>query len=157
ARRARSDEEDGAGRSIRAGGGRLLSTPRCKPRSAHGLERNARVRLADFLRLLRIHGHGDRHGGAAGVSFPTQLPKTIPGVEYHRFLAPLAHVAFPVAARLPVYPAGRKSAWDPDDLPQPDAHHAAGRPVARRELELRDLGRLPRRFAKPGTQGAREG
>ena len=38
-----------------------------------------------------------------------------------------------------------------DDLPQSDADHAAGRPVARRQLEFRDLGRLPRSAARPGT------
>ncbi len=40
-------------------------------------------------------------------------------------------------------------------LPQPDAHHAAGRTVARRQLEFRDLGRLPGRAALHRTRPAR--
>ena len=83
-----------------------------------------------------------------GFHFPGQLPAAVPGIQHHGLLAALAHFAFDVAARLSVHPAGRQPARALDDLSQPDAHHAAGRAVARRELELRDLGRLSWRAAQ---------
>ena len=47
-------------------------------------------------------------------------------------LAPLAHDAVALAARLPVHPAGRQPGQPASAVPQPVPHHAARRPVARR-------------------------
>src|SRR5262249_23772515 len=61
--------------------------------------------------------------------------------------APLALPALHVAARLPVPAAGRQSPRPFAHLRQPAARDAAGRPVARRVVDLRRVGRDPRHVA----------
>src|SRR5450755_2423333 len=111
------------------------------------MERRGGIRYADLLRFFRLHGHGYRHGEAAGLPLPRELPAPVPGRQHHGFLAPLAHFAFHLAARLPVHLTRRQSARTLDDLPQLDAYHATRWAMAWRELELRHLGRLPRHAA----------
>src|ERR1022692_3573312 len=144
-------QEDGVRRSVRQSGQRLFQKCVRKSRLADRLERSSGVRDADLLRFFRLYGHGHRHGEAAGLPFPRELPAAVPGREHHGLLAPLAHLAIHLAARLSVLLIGWQSAGTLDDLPQFDAHHAARRAVARRELELRNLGRLPWRAARPGA------
>ena len=55
----------------------------------------------------------------------------------------LAHDALALAARLPLHPARGQPRREPD-VPQPDADDAAGRPLARRLVDVRLLGRDPR-------------
>ena len=50
-------------------------------------------------------------------------------------------------ARLPLHPAGRQPQGNRAHLRQPDDGHGARRPLARRVVELRRLGRYPRRHA----------
>ena len=73
-----------------------------------------------------------------------QLPHAVRGDRLLRFLAALAHLALHVAARLPVRPARRQSRQRSPHLRQPDADDAARRPLARRELDLRRVGRPAR-------------
>jgi D-alanyl-lipoteichoic acid acyltransferase DltB (MBOAT superfamily) len=60
-----------------------------------------------------------------------------------------------VAARLPVHPAGRQPQRPGPHLRQLSPGHAARRPVARRVVELRDLGRPPRRRSGLGALARR--
>src|SRR5256886_11514313 len=60
-----------------------------------------------------------------------------------------------VSSRLCVHPAGRQSRWPVEGVPQPDDHDVARRPVARRQLDVRRLGRLPRAPARAVSGGAR--
>src|SRR5579863_6132785 len=100
------------------------------------MEGRDRLRAPDLLRFFGLYGYGDRHGIAARLSFSAEFPASVSGVQHHRFLASLAHVAVAVAARLSVYLSGRESPRDAKDLPESDADDAVGRIVARRELEF---------------------
>ena len=71
--------------------------------------------------------------------------------QHHRLLAALAHQPVDLAARLPLHPAGRQPPGPSAHLRQPDDRHAARRPVARRELELRAVGRDSRRHARASS------
>src|SRR5579862_5608727 len=89
-----------------------------------------------------------RYGQTDRISFSSEFPPAVSGFKHYRFLAPLAHFALALAARLSLHPARRKPPRRADDLSQPDAHDAAGRIVARRQLEFCDLGRLSWRSAE---------
>ena len=52
-------------------------------------------------------------------------------------------------------PLGGNRGGRAPDLPQPDADDAAGRPLARGRVDVRDLGRHPRRRAERRALGAR--
>ena len=67
--------------------------------------------------------------------------------QHHRLLAALAHQPLHLAARLSLHPARRQPPGRAAHLRQPDGRDAARRALARRELELRDLGRDSRRHA----------
>jgi hypothetical protein len=62
----------------------------------------------------------------------------------------VAHDAVPVAPRLPLHPAGRVVGNRTRDLPEHRDHHGAGRPVARRGMDLRAVGRAAR--SRPGRR-----
>ena len=83
-----------------------------------------------------------------GFVFPKNFDSPVPLAVHHRILAPLAYFAFGVAARLPLRAAG----WKPEG-PRADLHQFVPRdadrgPVARRRVDLRDLGRAARRTAR---------
>ena len=101
---------------------------------------------ADFSGL---HGHRDRDRAPARLLVPAELRLALRGHLAAGLLAPLAHDAVPLAARLRLHPARRQpwQASDPD-LPQPAADDAARRAVARRRVDLRRLGSAPRRRAR---------
>ena len=61
-----------------------------------------------------------------------------------RLLEALAHQPVELAARLPVHPARRQPARARRRVSEPDHHDAARRALARRELDLRRLGPVPR-------------
>ena len=89
-------------------------------------------------------GYSDMAIGLAllfGIRLPVNFRLALQGCLDRRFLAPLAHHAVAFPARLPLHPARRQPARRGTALPQPPRHHAARRPVARRRLEFRDLGR----------------
>ena len=107
--RARAGQE---GRDRRLPRARRSST-RCSrvPQAYAGAGRAARrLRLhgADLLRLLRLHGHGDRARAADGLRVPAELPQPVPRDRLPRLLAALAHDAVALPARLPLHPARRQ-------------------------------------------------
>ena len=80
-----------------------------------------------------------------GIRFPQNFDSPYIALEPAGLLAALAHDAVALAARLPLHPARRQPRRPVEDLPQPDAHDAARRPVARRGVDVRGVGRHPRR------------
>ena len=75
--------------------------------------RRLRLRRADLLRLLRLHGHGDRPRPADGLHLPAELQQPLPGDRLPRLLAPLAHDPVALPARLPLHPARRQPRQPP--------------------------------------------
>ena len=65
--------------------------------------------VADLLRLQRLHRHRDRHREAARVPVPAELRPALQRPLDPGLLAPLAHDAVALAARLPLHPAR----WEP--------------------------------------------
>ena len=90
-----------------------------------------------------------------GIRFPQNFNAPYAAATPPGLLAPLAHDAVPLAAGLPVHPSGRQPPGPGPDLRQHHDHHAAGRPVARRRLDVRRLGRSPRRRPHRGTTAQR--
>ena len=125
--------------------------------AGRGLVRRHRVRLSDLLRLQRLLRHGDRTRPDARVRLPQELRLAVQVAVHHRVLAPLAHLAVLVAARLPVRSARRQPERPGPHLRQPDARDADWRPLARRRLELRRLGRAARRFARQRAAAWKDG
>ena len=82
---------------------------------------------------------------ALGFSLPAQLPPALCVALGHRVLAALAHQPVAVAARLSLHPARRQPRPGARDLSQSLPRVRRLRPVARRELDLRDLGHASRR------------
>ena len=113
------------------------------------------LRRADLLRLQRLQRHCHRRRRAARLPLPAQLQSAVSRGDARRLLAALAHVAVVLAARLSLHPPGRQPAWADQDLHQPAADHGAGRHLARRGLEVRDLGRSARRHAGGGADALR--
>ena len=79
-----------------------------------------------------------------GFRFPQNFNRPYVAVLAAGLLAPLAHDAVPLAAGLPLHPAGRQPQGPRADVRQPDGHDAARRAVARSQLDVRRLGRHPR-------------
>ena len=83
-------------------------------------------------------------GLMVGLKFPENFDN--PYLEHlaDRILAALAHQPVELAARLSLHSAGRKPCQPRSILSQPDGDDGAGRSLARRELDLPDLGTLAR-------------
>ena len=79
-----------------------------------------------------------------GIRLPLNFNAPYKATQHHRFLAALAHDAVALPARLSLYPA-RRQPPRPAGATSTDAHHAARRPLARRGLDVRRLGRPARR------------
>ena len=103
---------------------------------------------ADLLRLQRVHRHRHRAGPPLGHPVPHQLRRALHGAQPAGLLAPLAHHAVPMAARLPLHPAGRQQRLRRQDDAQHHDHHGAGRTVARRGVDVRLLGGPARCWAR---------
>ena len=80
--------------------------------AARRLVRRRRVRVPDLLRLQRLLGHGDRPRSDARLRVRQELRLALPRAVDHRVLAPLAHLAVDLAARLPLRAARRQSQRD---------------------------------------------
>ncbi len=91
-----------------------------------------------------------------GIRFPENFDAPVPLAVVPGVLAAVAHDLVALAARLPLHPAR----WQPRQrrvhVPQPHAHHGDRRSVARRQLDLRDLGDHPGRGPR-GRTGGQEG
>ena len=83
-------------------------------------------------------------GRMFGFEIPEELRLAVPGRKHHRVLAALAHLALHLVARLSLHSAGRQPKGTAPHLRQPGGGHAPGRPLARRELDVRRVGRLSR-------------
>ena len=144
--RARPVQEGHAGRQHRAVLGRGVRRRRqgrgCQLRRR--LDRRAQLHAADLFRLLRLFRHGDRAGAAVRHHLSAELQLALQVALADRLLAALAHDAVALPARLSLCAARRQPARAAAPLHQPARHHGDRRPVARRKLEFRGLGRDPR-------------
>ena len=122
---------------------------------ARDVDRRLRLRRADLRRLLRLHGHGHRHRAPARLQVPAELRQPVHRRLDPGLLAPLAHDALALAARLRLHPPRREPEGRAADLPEPDGDDADRRPLARRRVVVRDLGRPPRRLARDRPVPAR--
>ena len=75
-----------------------------------------------------------------GFEFPQNFDSPVHGRLAAGLLAPLAHDAVALAARLPLHPARRQPQGTHPHLPQPAADDAARRPLARRGVDVRRSG-----------------
>src|SRR6201999_4072753 len=116
---------------------------------------HVRLRGTDLLRLRRLYEHGDRPGAAARVQVPAELRPAVPGHELPGLLAALAHDAVALPARLHLHPARRQPPRGAAHVGEPAGDDAARRAVARRRVDVRHLGRLPRRGAGGRAAAAR--
>ena len=72
---------------------------------------DAGVRLANLLRLQRLHRHGPRHRPVDGLPDDAELQQPLRGHGPGRFLEPLAHQPVHLVQGLPLLPAGRQPPW----------------------------------------------
>ena len=91
-----------------------------------------------------------------GYVFPQNFMSPYRSLGLPRLLAPLAHDALALPARLPLHPARRQPRGQVQDLPQPVPDDAARRALARRGVDVRALGRVPRRRAVRSSTRSRE-
>ena len=105
-----------------------------------------------------LHRHRDRRRAADGVRLPPELQQPLPGARASatsggagtsRCRASCATSSTSRSA------ATAAASWQTG--PQPDDHDAARRPLARRGLGLRALGRPPRRLPRGRARAARRG
>ena len=126
------------------------------PATLHGARvrwrRVVRLRVPDLLRLLRLHRHRHRLGDAARRRASRELRRALPGARTSPTSGAAGTSPLHLAARLPLHPARRQPRPAACDLPQPDAHDAARRPLARRGVDLRGLGRAPRRAPRAASR-----
>ena len=112
------------------------------------------LRDRDLRRLQRVHRHRDRHREAARVPVPAELRPALQRAIAAGLLAPMAHHVVALAPRLPLHPARRFAEGRGPDVRQHARDDGAGRAVARRRVDLRLLGRLPRRRARRSARGS---
>ena len=120
--------------------------------------RRGRLFTAALLRLLRLLRHGGRAHLAPRLPLPAELRLAVQGGEHLRLLAALAHEPLLVVPRLPVHPPRRLAPGRVENGAQPVRDDVPGRALARRGLDVRDLGpaarRLPRRARRPAQSRA---
>ena len=110
---------------------------------------------ADFSGL---HRHGDRASRCCSASrFPQNFDSPYAADVAAGLLAPLAHDALALAARLPLHPARREPEGPRCSRTQPDADDAARRALARRGVDVRGLGRHPRHRRSASSAGGAAG
>jgi hypothetical protein len=81
------------------------------------------------------------------LGYAYQLYFDLSGTEHRGLLAAMAYVPVFLPAGLRVHPAGGEPGVSMAGQPEPDADHVSGRTVARRQLDVRLLGTVPRRPA----------
>ena len=111
------------------------------------------LRRPDLRGLLRLHEHGDRDRAPPRLPLPAELRRAVHGDLDPGLLAPLAHDALALAPRLRLHPARREPRKPALHLPQPDADDADRRALARGRLDVRRLGRDPRRRRSSSSAG----
>ena len=98
-----------------------------------------------LLRFFGIYRHRHRHGAGDGIRAHAELPAPLFLAVHRRAVAALAHLPHILVPRLPVYPPGRQSCSALAALLQHTARVHPQRPLARRAVDLRHLGRAERR------------
>ena len=144
-RRLRHGEESHAGKPGGQGRRHLLRSWRAARRRR--VVWPGGVCLPDLLRLQRLQRHGDRARPDAGIRVSEELRLAVSRPVNHRVLAAVAPVTLVHPTGLPLSAARWKPQGAAPHLREPDDRDAAGRAVARRLVELRHLGRHPRRHA----------
>ena len=119
--------------------------------AAPGQHSSLEILIAIYAYAVQIYadfsGYTDIAIGIAlllGFTFPQNFDSPYAATSRPGLLAALAHDALALAPRLPLHPARRQPARSADDVSQPDADDADRRPLARRGVDLRRLGRSPR-------------
>ena len=105
------------------------------------MDRRSRLCLPALFRLLGIFRHGDRHRPPLRHSPSAEFQLALQIRKHHGFLAPLAHDAFPLPARLHLYRPRRQPLWVIPPLAQSLSHHAYWRFLARSGMDISPLGR----------------
>ncbi len=96
-------------RYLASTGSSTTSSPTRPPQRARDPVRHLRLHVPDLRRLLRLHRHRHRPRPAARHPLPAELRPPVPiALEPAGVLAPLAHDAVAVAARLPLHLARRQ-------------------------------------------------
>ncbi len=113
-------------------------------RRRHGALGYLCVCVPDLRRLFGVHRHRARRRQVPGIRAAAQFQSPLLRDKPTGLLAPLAHQLVALAARLCLRIARRQSPELSFDLSQCDAHPRARRLVARRGMDLRGLGPLPR-------------
>ena len=90
-------------------------------------------------------------GRMFGFRFPENFRWPYVATSVHGVLAPLAHLAVDLVPRLPLHPARRQPRQPGASLREPGHGVLSVRPLARRQLELRDLGPVARRVPRHRT------
>ena len=109
------------------------------------LGRDLGVRRPDLLRLRRLLHLRHRRGALPRLRTARQLPLSVRRHRVLRLLAALAHLAVDAGCATTSTSRSAATARAGADLREPDAHHAPGRALARRLVDLRHLGRPARR------------
>ena len=94
------------------------------------------LRLADLLRLQRLHGHGPGHRPHDGHSPDAELRQPLPGERHGRLLEALAHQPLVLVPRLRLHPAGRQPQRQGSHLPERLPDDGPLRPLARGGVDL---------------------
>ena len=94
-----------------------------------------------FCDFAGYFDHSDRRRLVPRLRHARQFPLSLRRGRFFRFLAPLAHHLVVLAARLSLYPAWWKPEGRGANLSGADVDDAVGRAMARRQLDLRRLGR----------------
>src|SRR5262249_7811362 len=107
------------------------------------------------FRFLRLFGHGHRCVAPVWNHVAAEFQLSVSGNQHHRLLAALAHDTVALPARLSVLRAWRQSPRTRAAVPEPPDHDVARWPVARRRLDVRNLGRPARLLSdrQPGLAG----
>src|SRR5690606_31495315 len=119
--------------------------------------RRLRRRRAGLRRVLRRDRHRHRVRPAARHRVPAGVRRPVRGAVGARLLGPLEPDAVALAARLRLRAARRQLAGPPPPAPQRHGDDGGRRPLVRRRLELRPVGRRPRRLRDRRAGGGRPG
>ena len=111
------------------------------------------LRLADLLRLQRLHRYCPGDCALVGFHAAGELPRAVPQAQSHPVLEQLAHHPDAMVQVLFLQPdharaahGGPPAARDLGDLPHPALDDGLDRPLARDHLELYRLGSLARHW-----------
>ena len=120
------------------------------------VDRGARLHDADLFRFLGLHRHGAGRGAHVQHPDADQFRLAVPLDRHPRILAPLAHHAVALPARVPVHTAGRQSSRRSEDRGERARDLPARRALARRGVDASSIwgalhGRRARRLPALGT------